>query len=146
GGAGRGFGGGQHCAARPEGARQRLRRRQGARGPGVASPAVPALPRHARRRHQPDPREGRHEAARPRHRRAAPAVVRARRRRRGPRPPDARRIRSAALTEPARFYLKKFTEIHLTLPDESLSYWKPQNGWDRVSWREWNQRPRHGRL
>ncbi len=63
----------QHRAAGHAGAGQGLRRGRHRRGPDVAPQAVPALPRHAGPGDQSDSDQGRHEAAGPRHRRAAPA-------------------------------------------------------------------------
>jgi dihydrodipicolinate synthase/N-acetylneuraminate lyase len=62
----RGVGGGQHRAARHEGAGAGVRGRQAGGGAALASQALPAVPRHARRRHQPHPHQDRAEAARPR--------------------------------------------------------------------------------
>ena len=52
-----------------------VRTGQPGQSPRAALQAVPAVPRHARRRHQPDPDQDRHEVAGPRHRRAAFAIV-----------------------------------------------------------------------
>ena len=60
----RGVGGRQHRAARHEGPARHLRSRQTRRGAGLAPQAVHAVPRHAVARHQPDPGQDRHEAAR----------------------------------------------------------------------------------
>src|SRR5437660_430551 len=88
----------------------RFARQAGAdgRGVGLAPQAVPALPRHAVGGDQPDPPQGRAEAAGPRQRGAAPAAVPARRRRRGAGRRHAPRLRPGG--REAR--VKKFTKFY----------------------------------
>ncbi len=71
----RGFRGGKHRAARHEGPAQCVPGRQDSRSPKLAPKTIPAVPRHARRRHQPHSHQNRDEAHGSRFGRVAPADV-----------------------------------------------------------------------